>query len=150
MFPRFSSLRSLCLKRAKVTLTCLEYLKTVAKPKMALGENVSTGNINQNCVEVLQDTMSSKDTRCGIVSFWNIFLYVCIFILKAVRKTLKIYLCPHDLGLRQSIPNHRTSASVLCRGAESSPLLSGGTVAGSLVTRNRFTTSSPPAFAIGS
>jgi len=64
----------------RVTLTCLEYLKTVAKPKMALGENVSTGNINQNCVEVLQDTMSSKaiytqpsDLGFGAVSRRRVF-----------------------------------------------------------------------------
>ena len=66
---------SALLMVSEVTLTCLEYLKRRAKPKALLGENVSTGNINQRCVEVLQDIMSSKDTRFGIVFFYEFRIF---------------------------------------------------------------------------
>lgn len=39
-------------------------LKTMIKPKVAVSENVSTGNINQRIVETLESDMDSRVLGC--------------------------------------------------------------------------------------
>lgn len=54
----------------QVTLTFLEWLKTCQKPRLAISENVVTGNIQRRVCEKLSDCMDSQankfKTKCFI------------------------------------------------------------------------------------
>ena len=47
---------------AKVTNTFLKWIAKDQKPKLAVSENVVSGNINQRVVEALEDGMDSRAT----------------------------------------------------------------------------------------
>ena len=48
----------------QVTKSFLASLKKVYKPKIAISENVCTGNIGRRVVENVKDVMQSKATMC--------------------------------------------------------------------------------------
>ena len=54
-------------------MTHLEFLKRILKPKVAISENVATGNIGERIVESLSSVMQSKAwffSSLGFAIFW--------------------------------------------------------------------------------
>ena len=63
----------------KATMVHLTSIKTQIKPRIAISENVCTGNVNKRVVEQLAECMDSRESCHYVYKFVYIYIYIyCI------------------------------------------------------------------------